>query len=74
MRAKKYEAGAKAALKRVPELMEAPEPEESSLPVLGGVIEKPVLHHCPDCHAILLVLSRGTLPDDLRLQFVKHLV
>ena len=42
-------------------------------PVLGKVIEGPVLHHCPDCHAILLVLSRNELPADVRLQFIKHL-
>lgn len=41
-------------------------------PVLGKVLEAPVLHHCPDCMAILLVLSREDLPPDIRLQFVKH--
>lgn len=46
--------------------------DSPAAPVLGKVLEAPVLHHCPDCMAILLVLSREDLPPDVRLQFVKH--
>ena len=73
---KKYEAGAKLMAQEAPRLMKGePEPDSGPpLPVLGKVIEEPVLHHCPDCHAILLLLSRHSLPEDVRVQFVKHLV
>lgn len=39
---------------------------------LGKVVRPPDLHHCPDCYAILQVLSAAELPADLRLRFVKH--